>query len=350
MRKCFDIKTWSFPLIFCLLCMHNPARSSGVEIQQADTNTMRIVFYNVENLFDIHDDPLTNDEEFTPEGQKKWTAYRYNKKLIDLSKVIMATGGWQAPDVIGLCEVENFQVLLDLISKTPLKAWNYRIIHENSPDARGIDVALLYRAEMISKISHQSIGIRSETGWKTRDILYARMQTLQHDTLHFYVNHWPSRIVGKERSEARRILVANTLRHHVDSLFSNVRHPKIIIMGDFNDELTDKSLKEALKALTPGTEILPEELYNLSHYNFKKGLGTLVYKEITNRWFLFDQFIVSGNLINGSGLEVKNGRGEIFNQSWLLRQEKPYRTYMGPNYAGGFSDHLAIFLDLYLKP
>ncbi len=332
-------------LIALLLVSAAPAAS-----HQSDSSTLRIMFYNVENLFDIYDDPLTNDEEFTPNGDKKWTAFRYNKKLIDLSKVIMAAGGWQPPDVIGLCEVENARVLLDLISKTPLKSWNYQIIHENSPDARGIDVALLYRSDRFQKVRHHIIGMHTEAGWRTRDILEATMHTASNDTIHFYVNHWPSRAGGRERSESRRIFVAQRLRHHIDSVFAHTYQPKIIIMGDFNDEATDKSLKDGLKARNPEEQISPECLYNLSYYDHKKGLGTLVYKEINHQWFLFDQFIVSGVLLEGGALRVQGEKSMIFNQPWLMRNERPHRTYQGPIYSGGFSDHFPIFIDLYLKP
>ena len=305
------------------------------------------MFYNIENLFDTYDDPLTQDDEFTPNGTKRWTDYRYQKKLRDLSKVIIASGEWSAPDIIGLCEIENFQVLLDLINKTPLKSFNYQIIHENSPDARGIDVAMLYRPQFIKKISHKTIRIGTGEAWKTRDILASTLVLNTSDTIHFFVNHWPSRIGGKEKTEAKRVMVARTLRHQIDSIFSMNDRSKIVVMGDFNDEAGDKSLLEILDANPLTTYPADNLLYNLSFPDLKAGLGTLVFKEINHTWFLFDQIIVSGSLIKSAGFTVKNRKSTIFNQSWLLRDGRPYLTYQGPIYKGGFSDHLPVFIDLY---
>ncbi len=314
-----------------------------IEDQQKE---FRILFYNLENLFDTYDDPLTEDDEFTPGGAKRWNNFRYQKKLLDLSKVIIASGTWSPPDIIGFCEVENFQVLMDLINKTPLKSFNYQIIHENSPDARGIDVALLYRPQFIKKLSHKAIRIETGATWKTRDILASTMVVNMRDTIHFFVNHWPSRIGGKERTENKRVLVARTLKHNVDSLFSVNKSSKIVVMGDFNDEPADRSLLEILKANTLMNNPLDNLLYNLSFPDLKAGLGTLVFKEINHTWFLFDQIIVSGSLIKDEGLMLKERKSTIFSQPWLLRDGKPYRTYQGPVYKGGFSDHLPVFIDL----
>jgi endonuclease/exonuclease/phosphatase family metal-dependent hydrolase len=320
------------------------------EQENADQQKVyRVMFYNIENLFDTYDDPLTQDDEFTPNGPKSWSNFRYEKKLLDLSKVIIASGEWSAPDIIGLCEIENFQVLLDLINKTPLKSFNYQIIHENSPDTRGIDVAMLYRPQFIKKISHKAIRIGPESAWKTRDILASTLVLNAADTIHFFVNHWPSRIGGKEKTEAKRVMVARTLRHQIDSIFSMNERSKIVVMGDFNDEARDKSMLEILNANPLNDIPYGNQLYNLSFPDLKAGLGTLVFKEINHTWFLFDQIIVSGTLINHTGITVKNRKSTIFNQPWLLRNGRPYRTYQGPIYKGGFSDHLPVFIDLYLQ-
>lgn len=320
------------------------------EQENADQQKVyRVMFYNIENLFDTYDDPLTQDDEFTPNGPKSWSKFRYEKKLLDLSKVIIASGEWSAPDIIGLCEIENFQVLLDLINKTPLKSFNYQIIHENSPDTRGIDVAMLYRPQFIKKISHKAIRIGPESAWKTRDILASTLVLNAADTIHFFVNHWPSRIGGKEKTEAKRVMVARTLRHQIDSIFSMNERSKIVVMGDFNDEARDKSMLEILNANPLNDIPYGNQLYNLSFPDLKAGLGTLVFKDINPTWFLFDQIIVSGTLINHTGITVKNRKSTIFNQPWLLRNGRPYRTYQGPIYKGGFSDHLPVFIDLYLQ-
>jgi len=307
----------------------------------------RIMFYNLENLFDTYDDPLTNDDEFTPEGEKSWTNYRYQKKLNDLAKVIIAVGEWTPPAIIGLCEVENFQVLLDLTTKTPLASLGYQIIHENSKDERGIDVAILYRSEIVKKINHKYIAVNRESDWKTRDILLAQMALNQNDTLHICIVHWSSRYGGKEKTEYKRIAAAKSLRFHVDSLQHVRQNPKILIMGDFNDEPNDRSISEVLGASKPTSSIVPDQLYNLSSADFQAGKGTLVYKEINNTWFHFDQIIVSGSLINNTELVALGQKSMIFDAHWILKNDKPFRTYQGPIYLGGYSDHLTIFIDLY---
>jgi len=309
----------------------------------------RIMFYNLENLFDIYDDPLTNDDEFTPDGEKTWTNYRYRKKLNDLSKVIIALGEWTPPSIIGLCEIENFQVLLDLTTKTPLARLNYQIIHENSSDERGIDVALLYRPEDVQRIAHTNLPVKSNSIFKTRDILLAELVFDQSDTIHIFVNHWPSRFGGKEKTEIKRIDAAQTLRNHVDSLQKFFDNPKILIMGDFNDEPGDESIIEVLDASPMRGEIEKNRLYNLSYPDFKNNMGTIVYREINNTWYLFDQIIVSGSLMSNTGIVTKGKKCMIFKAPWILKNEKPFRTYQGPVYFGGYSDHLPIFIDLYLN-
>jgi hypothetical protein len=320
--------------------------------QIADSNASpeyRVMFYNLENLFDTYDDPLTRDDEFTPDGTKSWSYYRYQKKLNAIAKVIIAVGEWNPPAVIGLCEVENFQVLLDLTTKTPLKSLGYQIIHENSTDSRGIDVAMLYRPEVAKRIDHVSVRLKG-TDWTTRDILVARLLFLpSEDTVHFMVNHWPSRYGGKEQTESRRIEIAHLLRCQVDSVQSTNARAKLLIMGDLNDEPADKSVQDALKVLPADDPVDAHQLYNLAYADFRKGRGTLVFKEINNTWFLFDQIIVSGPLIDAAGLNVKGRKLNIFGPKWILKDQKPFRTYQGPIYKGGFSDHLPIFIDLYLN-
>lgn len=317
---------------------------------------LRIMFYNVENLFDTFDDPATRDEEFTPDGAKNWTYYRYKEKLNNLAKTIIAVGGWEPPDMIGLCEVENFQVLLDLTNDTPLKKFGYQVIHENSMDSRGIDVALLYRPEKLNTVSHQMIRFGVDEDIITRDILYVTFGFMDRDTLSVYINHWPSRYGGKEFTEVKRLLAANTLRAHIDDVILKKSASKIVVMGDFNDEPNDESLHDILKAnLVKNAAIshdsLPEsnELYNLSSADFQQGRGTLTFKEIDHTWFLFDQIIVTGTLLEGNGLQTVGMESHIFSADWLLENGRPNRTYQGPIYKGGFSDHLPIFLDLYYK-
>ena len=307
------------------------------------------MFYNVENLFDTFDDPAAEDDEFTPGGSKRWTYHRYREKLNKIAKTIIAVGEWEPPDVVGLCEVENFQVLLDLTTEPPLKKFGYQIIHENSQDPRGIDNAFLYRPDKLSKIVHQATPIDGQM-LNTRDILYASFAVPDPDTIHLFVNHWPSRFGGKEFTDKKRIVTARVLRAGIDSLQKLKPTSKILIMGDFNDEPAEKSMAGILQAVP--YDISPwskDVFYNLSYQEYKDGAGTLVFKEIDHTWFLFDQIIVSGTLLAGNGLQIVAMKNHIFKPEWLLKDNRPFRTYQGPIYQGGFSDHLPIFIDLYYK-
>ncbi len=312
----------------------------------------RIMFYNVENLFDTLDEPDRNDDEFTPEGARYWTDYRLRKKLVSLYKVIAAAGEWSAPEVIGLCEVENRQVLERLRDETPLKTVPYRIIHRHSPDRRGIDVALMYRTDRLTILDSAffTVVFPGDLSIRTREILYAK-GVATDDTLHFFVNHWPSRIGGAV-SEYNRHDAGKLLRSKVDSIFSIQPLAKVILMGDFNDEPPDRSLTDGLGALiTMGNN--PSELYNLmaplkqsSNFHTHKYQG---------QWTMLDQFIVSGSLLlQKKGMYTRPDAASIFYQDWMLTEDelhpgkRPFRTYDGYRYSGGFSDHLPVILDLWI--
>jgi endonuclease/exonuclease/phosphatase family metal-dependent hydrolase len=306
------------------------------------------MFYNVENFFDIHDDSLTADEEFTPSGNMHWTRKRYTTKLKNLYKVVIAAGGWQPPDIIGFCEIESRQVLQDLVGNTPLAKYQYRIVHENSPDKRGIDVALIYNNQTVRYISGDYLRI-NKPGLFTRDILYLKV-LLGKDTCHFFVNHWPSRSAGQLETEPDRFAAARLLKRVTDSVFSKQPSAKVIIMGDFNDEPSDESLVNYLNAHT-GRNHLQARLDNLTVAPSTGAVrGTLKYQ---GEWNLFDQIIVSGSLLSDNEtLKIKPEGYRIFDDSFLLTIDeqyngyKPYRTYNGYTYQGGFSDHLPVYLDL----
>ena len=264
------------------------SKTSYEEVERGD---FRIMFYNVENLFDTFDDTLKNDEEFLPNGDRYWNKSKYYKKLNNIGKVITAVGGWEPPEVIGLCEIENRYVLDGITKFSALSKFKYRIIHEESPDQRGIDVALLYQQDKFTPIYFKAIPINfPDASRKTRDILYVKGKTTKNDTLHIFVNHWPSRWGGQLNSESKRIFVAGVLKNFVDSIFDSNPKSNIIITGDFNDEPDDKSLLENLLAKKEYTDIKSNELYNLSSYLQKaKGLGSHKYQ---GNWGMLDQFIV----------------------------------------------------------
>lgn len=320
-----------------------PASGNG------EDRSYRIMFYNTENLFDTVDDSLTLDEDFTPAGKMHWTYQRYRTKLRYLYKVIVAAGASMPPDIIGLCEVENRKVLEDLVRGTPLNRYYYRIVHKDSPDKRGIDVALLYNAHRVKYLGSEFHHV-IKPGLFTRDILCCKA-LLGTDTCYFLVNHWPSRSEGQIETDPDRFAAAKQLRLLADSIFSSHAMPKIIIMGDFNDEPADESLVDYLKVETDLNKPLCTVLYNLTLApSTGTAKGTLKYQ---GQWNSFDQIIVSGSLLlSTKGLRVETGGYRIFSNMFLLTEDrryngfKPYRTYSGYKYHGGFSDHLPVYVDL----
>jgi hypothetical protein len=314
---------------------------------------IRVAFYNAENLFDTFNDSLTNDEDFLPTGKNAWSYKRYMEKLNNIYRVLTAVGGWEMPEVVGFCEIENRLVLQDLLKKTPFRQHKYDIVHENSPDARGIDVGLIYRKDKFKYISHEAIRVifTDDPKGKTRDILYTKGLVLGKDTLHVFVNHWPSRRGGQAKSEPRRVDAAKLVRKKVDSIYAASPLAKIVIMGDLNDHVEDKSVAVTLNAKADTAAVGSTDLYDfmapLSH-NWK--LGSHKYQ---GHWGTLDHVIVSAPLLKGGRKgQLKASPAQIFAARFLLEEDKkylglqPFRTYVGPRYAGGFSDHLPVYVDL----
>ena len=315
--------------------------------KQQPAKPIEVVFYNVENLFDTVDDTTVWDDHFLPDSLKKWTDERYAKKLVDLAKVLTAISEDDLPEVIGVCEVENRKVVEDLFITDSLKNGKFKIIHEESPDFRGIDVALAYNSELFSELYHEKIrySFSFEPETKTRDILYAKLLSCG-DTLHFFVNHWPSRRGGQEKSEPKRMKAATVLRTKIDSILLKDQKAKIIAMGDFNDYPNNKSMTEIMNC-EPGAN---QRLTNLTYQFHEDGLGTYHYR---GEWGMLDQFIVSdGLLYSAEGCATSDSSAAIFKEDWMMYfpekgSPSPNRTYGGPNYYGGYSDHLPIRLTLY---
>ena len=314
----------------------------------------RILFYNVENLFDTKDDSLKNDAEFLPQGLKYWTWKKYQDKCSKVAKVIMAVGGWELPEIIGLCEIENKRTLNGILYSTTLRNSKYQIIHRESPDHRGIDVALFYQPDRFFPIDTSFLELKyPETKYSTtREILYVKGTTHTDDTLHLFVNHWPSRWGGQLESEFKRVAAAQLLRNKVDSIFNTYSKSKIVIMGDFNDYPNNKSLAQTLNSSVSNKTIIDNQLYNLaSNLEKNNSIASHKYKGI---WGMLDQFIVSGALMNNNGIiQCKPEDMHLFSPKFLLENDKshlgqrPFRTYIGYKYHGGFSDHLPIYLDLW---
>jgi len=312
-----------------------------------NSKSFSIAFYNVENLFDTINDPDINDEDFLPESRIQWNSKRYLHKLENTSKVLSSVNNNNPPDVIGLSEVENKKVLEELVISGGLQNCNYQIVHENSSDERGIDVALLYKPDKFNYISHSTIEITFpfDTEDKTREILYVTGLVAQLDTIHFFINHWPSRRGGKEASQPKREYVAKILKNAVDSLFRINQNSNVIIMGDLNDEPADSSINHILGAKAPGQNIERGALYNLCFTMYSQGLGTIYWKD----WDLFDHIIISSNLITKkNGLVISTPEAIIYKPQWLLYKNVssemvPSRT-AGREYYGGFSDHLLVYV------
>jgi endonuclease/exonuclease/phosphatase family metal-dependent hydrolase len=329
----------------------------GTAIDLPDSiERFRIMFYNTENLFDPFDDSLTNDDEFTPEGSRHWTYKKFFHKLNNISKVIIGIGEWNPPAIIGLCEIENRFVLNKLIYETPLKNFGYRIIHFESPDRRGIDVGLLYRQDVFLPLHCHPVSVcfPDYPDSKTRDILYVKGVVGKYDTLHFFINHWSSRLGGYEESKPKRLFTASVLRNVVDSLFIADTNPKVVIMGDFNDEPWDESIQSVLKAKTGLSQWCDTCLFDMmGSYKRNAVLGTNKYRE---DWSIIDQIILSGNLLDSDhSLHASSDSAYIYAPGFLLEEDKvhfgkqPFRTYDGFKYSGGFSDHLPVFIDLVRK-
>ena len=310
----------------------------------------RVMFYNVENLFDPFNDSLKRDDEFTPEGTRHWTWYRMTQKLNGIYKVIMALGEMDPPVLVGLCEVENRLVLKQLTQNTPLGRYEYSIVHRESPDGRGIDVALLYRPDRFRLLEQHfySVHFPDAPERKSREILHA-CGLLGRDTLHVFVNHWPSKYGGELETMSGRMAAAVTLRHKVDSIRIFYPQARILIMGDMNDEPEAMATVQGLGACLNDEGLCPGQLINISAMLKARKQCSYKYK---GTWGIIDHIIVSRSLLGGHGIHTSPDRAGVFAPDFLLEPDraytgqKPYRTYVGYKYIGGFSDHLPVYIDL----
>ncbi len=319
------------------------APSAFNELKSTDNKT--VMFYNVENLFDTKDDPKSNDDDFTPEGYKGWTKHYFNEKLKNLSSVIAGVDS-DLPVIVGLAEVENKEVVEKLAQQKNIKSAHYQVIHENSLDERGIDVALMYNPSYVRYIDHQIIRFDLREGFGedyTRDILYMKAQLIDNQIIHVFVNHWPSRREGKKKSEPKRIKAAEALREKVEELFEKDANANILIMGDFNDTPENHSLTRYLKAKNSIEQTT--DLQNLFYQHAQEKKGTINYQ---NRWYQFDQIIVSTNLMDSNNkISVLPSSAQNFNERWIMYKSskgiyKPNKSYSGKRYHAGYSDHLPI--------
>ncbi|MEL4306782.1 endonuclease/exonuclease/phosphatase family protein [Joostella sp. CR20] len=330
--------------------------NTSIYSQEKDYTIESIVFYNLENLYDIKDDSLTFDDERTPNGKYQWNETRYQTKIEQLASVLKEINSStykNTPTLIGVCEAENLKVLTDLKNHPDLINSNYGIIHEDSPDERGIDVALVYKKDRF--IPHEThfrrLIIYNEEGYRdyTRDQLVAEGY-LEGEHFCFIVNHWPSRSGGEARSRPFREAAARLNKQIIDSVRFVYPDIKIISMGDFNDNPTDNSFKKILRTTAEKTNLEEEFLYNPMEKLYKTGIGSLAYRD---KWSLFDQFYFTSNLLE-SDTQFKFWKAGIYAPSYLKTEKGKYkgypkRTYAGGAYTAGFSDHFPVYLYLIKK-
>ena len=308
-------------------------------------NKYTIAFYNIENLFDTKDDEHTNDDAFLPDADKRWTYKRYNKKLRKLGLVISQIGEKDVdspPAIVGLAEVENRQVIQDLIDSKYLKFYNYGIVHFDSSDERGIDVALIYDNETF-RVTHSepfAVYLEKEDGTRdfTRDVLLVT-GWLKDEQIHIIVNHWSSRRLGEKETEHKRLAAAKTVNKIIDHLKIDYEEPKIIVMGDFNDNPDNNSIKlmeEQSQLYNPFKTINRNHKGSLNH-DFE--------------WHLFDQILISTNIFNTTSSALSLSEADVFNSEFLTQYHgkykgQPFRTYVGKRYKGGYSDHFPVYIEL----
>ena len=316
----------------------------------------KVMFYNFENLFDTINDPTTFDDEFTPAGDKAWNATKYQKKLGNLERVLfdIALIDKDYPIIIGVSEIENRMVLEDVIAQPKLRPANYRIVHYDSPDRRGVDCAFFYRPDVFKLEGSEAVKfvMPGMANFYTRDFV-TMWGTIEGEPFYFIVSHWPSRLGGKEASSSKREAAAAQCRALADSVRKANPATKVVVMGDFNDDATDKSIVESLGGKGDIKKLTAGDMYNPYFDMLRAGYGTLAYRD---SWNLFDNIVVSENLAtDGKGklhlvsAEKSKYLGNIFNRSFLLQQEGQYRgyplrTYVGNAFQDGYSDHLPVFI------
>ncbi|MDT7828688.1 endonuclease/exonuclease/phosphatase family protein [Pricia sp. S334] len=383
---------------------------SGLAQEEKQFQIRTVAFYNLENLFDTENDTLIFDDDRTPEGKDNWTLERYNQKLDNLSRVLSEIGSdvtKTSPDILGICEVENLKVIEDLVNHPSLVDKNYGIVHFDSPDERGIDVALLYKKAVFMPTSFASrrLLLMDDEGERnyTRDQLVVG-GLLDDEHYYFLVNHWPSRSGGEARSRPNRMAAAKLSRRIVDSLQKLDVASKIVGMGDFNDDPINDSFKKILRtnsspdeahkaeveikrkwlwkwrrkkngdakekeadsnsAREPGERVSalmelpkPPRLFNPMEDLYRKGIGSLAYRD---KWNLFDQIYFTENLISSNVFKDSDDRqyrfwkAGVFNAPYLVSKKGrykgyPFRTYAGGSYTGGYSDHFPVYMYLIRK-
>ncbi|NPD85528.1 endonuclease [Lentimicrobium sp. L6] len=352
-------------LLSGFILIFTSCKNSPITESQNTAEPFTIVFYNVENLFDTIDAPDKWDEEFTPGSEKNWDTKKYFKKLSNLADVFDSIGTKGLPAIIGLEEVENRAVLEDLVKQEKLAEAHYEIIHYESPDFRGIDNALLYNPQIFTVLHQEAIPVsmpeeiayRKNQKMTSRDILYVKGLINKKDTLHVLVNHWTSMYYGEEETIPHRAYCASVLRDKINFIFAQNREANIIAGGDFNEDNFGPAVNNVLKADTVLKQFELGQLYSLTNYlNTVKGKGTYSYK---GEWGILDHIIVSGSLLQtNNSLFTHKDAIDAFDSDLVLnyynnkygKGNRPNRTYAGNRYFGGYSDHLATYIEFNSLP
>lgn len=312
---------------------------------EAHSELHTIAFYNVENLFDIYNDKHKHDNDFLPKSEKHWTANRYKKKLDKISYVLSQIGKKETgkmPQLIGLAEIENASVLKALLNTKHLKDKPYRYVHFDSEDERGIDVAFLYDTAVfeVKKTKSYNITLKDEDGGPdyTRNILYIN-GLFKQQSIHLIINHWPSKRDGEAKTEHKRITASHKVIDICNTILKNHPNEPLVIMGDFNDDPSSKSIKQLEKSCN-----LVNPFKTLMSYS----RGTSRHRK---QWNLFDQILVSTHFFENDPNRLEFEYANIFDESFLKIPKgkykgSPYRTYVGTKYKGGFSDHFPVYITL----
>lgn len=345
---------------------------SFLQAQSKKYTIHTVAFYNFENLFDTINDPATHDDEWTPNGAQHWTKERYEQKLKNLSRVLSEIGtpeNSNAPTLIGGSEIENRGVLEDLIKQPKLQHLDYGIIHFDSPDKRGIDVALLYQKKYFRPTSYSNIPLylyknkaieKEEKSDETEDEVEIKIENnnriftrdqllitgfLESEEIHIIVNHWPSRSGGEKKSSPFREAAGNLNRRIIDSLQQINPNAKVITMGDLNDGPFNRSVKVALGAKAKKSEVPEFGIFNPFEEMANKGMGTIAFRDA---WDIFDQIIITESLIQSDFDTFKFWKAGIFNRPFLIQTSGQYKGYPLRHSLTevGFSDHFPVYIYL----
>jgi hypothetical protein len=331
---------------------------STVTVAQANKYKVSVIgFYNLENYYDTIDNPIVNDEEFLPSSDRRYNTHIYLDKIDRLSTVISQMGTEISPDglsIIGVAEIENDTVLTDLVNSPKLKDRKWKFVHYDSPDLRGVDVALLYNPKYFKPIYSAPLFVQLPGGSKeayfTRDVLYVK-GVLDGDTIHVFVNHWPSRSGGEERSIPARAAAAGVAKKRIDSLMAINPNTKVVLMGDLNDDPVSPSLTKVIGSKGKITDVANKDMFNPWVDFYKKGLGTTPYQDA---WSLFDQVLVSGAWLPKEQTGYHYYKPVIFNKEFMVQKTGKFRGYSkrtwdGITYNYGYSDHFPVYIVM-LKP